>query len=53
MRTSTQSGAPAEVTVLKVTTAKKGKGEFAEKPANGQFVVVDVRIKVTAKVRMF
>jgi uncharacterized lipoprotein len=44
-----QSGATAEVTVLKVTTAKKGKGEFAEKPANGQFVVVDVQIKVTGK----
>lgn len=42
-----QSGATAEVTVLKVTTAKKGKGEFAEKPANGQFVIVDVQIKVT------
>lgn len=44
-----QSGATADVTVLKVTTAKKGKGEFAEKPANGQFVVVDVQIKVTGK----
>jgi len=44
-----QSGATAEVTVLKVTTAKKGKGEFAEKPANGQFLVVDVRIKVTGE----
>jgi len=44
-----QSGATAEVTVLKVSTAKKGKGEFAEKPANGQFVVIDVQVKVTGK----
>jgi hypothetical protein len=44
-----QSGAKAEVTILKVSTAKKGKGELAEKPANGQFVVVDVQIKVTDK----
>ncbi|MCW6005531.1 DUF4352 domain-containing protein [Micromonospora sp. CPCC 205371] len=44
-----QSGAKAQVTVLKVTTAKKGKGEFAEKPQNGQFLIVDVQIKVTDK----
>jgi len=36
-----QSGATAEVTILKVTTAKKGKG--------GQFVVIDVQVKVTGK----
>jgi hypothetical protein len=44
-----QSGAKAEVTVLKVTTAKAGKGEIAEKPENGQYLIVDVQIKVTDK----
>lgn len=45
-----ESGAKAKVTILKVTTAKKGKGDLAEKPENGQFVVVDVQIEVTDKV---
>lgn len=49
LKVKLQSGATAEVTVLKVTTAKKGKGEFAEKPQNGQFLIVDVQIKVTDK----
>ena len=42
-----QFGGKAEATVLKVTTAKKGKGDIAEAPANGQYAVVDVQIKVT------
>ena len=47
LQLKSESGGSAEVTVIGVTLAKAGKGEFAEKPANGQFAVVDVQIKVT------
>jgi hypothetical protein len=42
-----QSNGKATVTVLSVTLSKTGKGQYAEKPANGQFAVVDVQIEVT------
>jgi hypothetical protein len=40
-------GATAEATVLSVTTAAKGQGDLAQPPANGQYSVIDVEIKVT------
>ncbi len=48
LRVTGQAGV-ADVTVLSVTENKAGKGDIAEKPANGQYVVVDIEIKVTEK----
>jgi hypothetical protein len=48
LQVKSESDGKAEVTVLSVTLKKAGKGEFADKPANGQFAVVDVQIKVTS-----
>jgi hypothetical protein len=44
LRVKSKSGS-ADVTVLSATANAKGKGDIAEKPANGQYVVVDIQIK--------
>jgi hypothetical protein len=44
----TVSGAKAKVSIVSVKLSNEGKGEYADKPANGQFAVVDVEIAVTA-----
>jgi len=48
LRVNSHAGA-ADVTVKSVTGNQVGKGDIAEKSENGQYVVVDIEIKVIEK----